>query len=396
MFKQISLVFSSRLIASVIQGCMVIWLARELSLNEFGLLMGLISFTTVLLSLVEFGLSNGMAPWYLSGDTESVAYALKISRGINLLATLPILVFTCFYSPNTAAGWGLALSITAYAFERQMETVSALAIAQNKSKILASAIVTRRLLTVCIFGLTSGLMVHPLLSFGVSYFLGSALSLLLVLPRGIHAPHFRISKFVNLITKSRHFYVANVANQVRELDVVFLGLFQGANMAAMYVSGQKMTSPFSLLATTLSQFYLTASGPKGVGWVRKSALKIATGSLVVLVILGAMWPVISTIYIELFSSRYHQALRPLFWLVLTVPLSVASGPLAGMLQGIGRERKVGNISGYIGLITLLAVFLLPFFCEPYVLALAMTLIALLKFGLLFAVSIGTTKTAQRR
>ncbi|WP_420363707.1 lipopolysaccharide biosynthesis protein [Curtobacterium aetherium] len=327
----------SRGIAAILQALSFMILSRVVDLRTFGVIGVLTGVAAFALLITDVGVTATLARARATNQDALVRGALRLNDVITVASAIVFGTVTgLFVQPWLA----VAILVVALTVERNAETHLSLFYAEGARLVPSISILGRRATMLATFAGLSVVEVDGALAFALGMLTGAVFSQLI--QRVTVRRSYRDSQaasFRQVFSGSWRFWVSSVLNQIRTVDSAVVGAFASVASAGLYAASQKLVNPLLLLPASLSQILLPAVARQGadVGKITKR---------VCLLFLSCYLPIIPLTFFAgdvlafLFGKPYDGGASILIWAMLGFPLMALSGPLAAILQGLGREGFV--------------------------------------------------------
>lgn len=243
----------------------------------------------------------------------------------------------------------LALSAT---FERLSDARLGVAIADGDARNNFVGLVGRRILSVVIFLLASGLGANPVLAFtgaaafgGLASFIYAARVVRIQVPERTRRPGVR-----SVFRASLHYWINSFALQLRNLDTTLATLFGGAVQGGFFGLASRLTVPLRLPASSMGAALLPVAARQSEATAdtltqrRKLLRTAALGWSVCSVIYLIAVPLIPPLLPVLVGQAYTGAILPLQISLGGLCFAAFCSLGVPVLQGWGFQRWVAIVS----------------------------------------------------
>ncbi|KAB1641004.1 lipopolysaccharide biosynthesis protein [Gulosibacter chungangensis] len=324
------------------QMVMLLFLASDLSAQQLSLVLAIYSLASIVASIGDLGLGTFVMRESSYGDIGRANQAIYTANG---LAVVMGILGTSFLV--IASAWLPALLPTSplllwAATERATETRCLRLIAETK--ILRVSLITagRRLGALLIF-------------FGCLFFLDTAWSFSVALLTASAAAFVIVAYFTpipsttrrnyGLIGESIPYMLSGVSGQLRNLDVPVITMFLSAPIAAAYGLGSRLSSPFMLVFSSMSNIILTRARDMPRHKLMLYLTSLVAGAVVMSVCGLFLLPVITSVL-----STFVEWITPQYSLVIVLVacsyLFAGTGIIFGSVcvaHGLQRELSRVNL-----------------------------------------------------
>jgi len=356
---QIGSTITSRLLAGLLQGAMLVLVARATSPHDFGLLsmavgVGMFAQTALDLGIVTFLLverASDRGSRLLSG---ALVWNGRTSLLLVGVASLAIISISTLTGAATLVLLPLAIWIGA---ERNAEAWLAIVYADGDWIETAANLVIRRAISLVLLIALLGLNIQPLLAFSIAW--GSA-SLI-----GAVVARVRIARLVDpgdslsfsqLLSHTAPYWATTAAMNSNTLDSLVVGAVAGAQQSGLFSIASRLTNALRIIPTSVARAILPlaarrrASGESSGPLYLLIALTIGSMTFIyILLMLGAPYFVP-----RLLGENFRQAIVPLQIVLAGLPLASGVSILNAVLQGEGNKGVVSRIAVVCAVLYLVA------------------------------------------
>lgn len=343
--------FSSRIVGSVLQVLLLILLAREISVSDFGFFSAAFAISALICSFSDLGLSVLVPRSLISNRYDKLSKAINLHRtvlGIFLFASL-----CCFVSFSLVTELRsylyLPVLLFAVSIEFYCETQLTIPIAKNLPNSVSLSIILRRSAPLFIF-LTSSQFesIQPAFIAALSLLAGGLLGTIHVhrLNRKLLGPvKFRILNSRDLWRDIFRVIPNQILVSTRNLDVPLVGLIGGAGSAAAYSLGLRFSNPVALVASSVASVVL----PRMVGAEMRHAKELFLRLVKYALYLSAFAAIVSPFIINpmveaLFGEKYGFAVPVVALMIISSPIVSITAPATSILLGLGRDKHATAIA----------------------------------------------------
>ena len=264
---------SGTIVGQALSVIMLPFITRIYGAELIGVLALLISFSTIIKSLSDLGLTNSI----MVENEENIECTYKVISTVNLILSLVSALFICLYSfymlDNHMNSLFLFFFITITFFTNQQIQVSYTWLNRTKHY---NVLMYNPILNQGIFGIVSiilGLIGFKTYGYFIGYMLGQIITLIHMrrnLPNGMFT--LNINDYRNTIKNNKRFVVyqlpTNVlANFKNQLPTILIQTFWGSQILGYYsITVRVLQMPSSLLANAIGRvFFQTVSNMKREG-----------------------------------------------------------------------------------------------------------------------------------
>jgi O-antigen/teichoic acid export membrane protein len=345
--RQFAWVSTGRLLAALLQAVLLVLAARAMPVGTFGRLMALIGVVTLVQVLFDCGVptyvareraatpqSGGLATAMRFIAASATAMTATVAAALTVLA---LTVSPLYWSMLPLAVWA--------AGERNADARLAVSFADGDVHINTANLVSRRLASILGFAGLTQVGLSPLLAFSTATAVSAAASAtfayLYVRRRITMAPTLG---FLELLRRSRAYWISSMALQARNLDAVLVSAVAGVSQAGLYSSGSRLISPLQLLPSSLASVLLpTSARSQGSAEVLVRLIRLA---LAVVATLCALYVGIfagADIFVRnVLGEEYAGSTDVIRAIVLGLPFAAANSMFEAILNGQGRSKRVAT------------------------------------------------------
>ncbi|MGC4107104.1 MAG: oligosaccharide flippase family protein [Thermomicrobiales bacterium] len=356
---QIGSTITSRLLAGLLQGAMLVLIARATSPHDFGLLsiaigVGMFAQTALDLGIVTFLLverASDRGSKLLSG---ALAWNSRTSLFLGGVACLAIVAVSTFSGATTLVLLPLAIWIGA---ERNAEACLAIVYADGDWIETAANLVIRRAISLALLIALLGLNVQPLLAFSIAWGLASLTGAIIARVRIASLIDLGDSlSFSQLLSHTAPYWATTAAMNSNTLDSLVVGAVAGTQQSGLFSISSRLTNPLRIIPTSVARAILPlaarrrASGESSGPLYVLIALTIGSMSFIyILLMLGAPYFVP-----RLLGEDFRQAIVPLQIVLAGLPLASGVSIFNAVLQGEGNKVVVSRIAVICAVLYLVA------------------------------------------
>lgn len=347
-----------RMVAMVAQALALILLARSVSPASFGLFSAVLGAMLALQAVAEGGATYALLKHHAASDDRATAEIFRLGRALGAIASVIGLAgLAVAYMISGAAVVVLMAPLALWvAFERRTEIHSAYLIANGNVTAVAVGVAARRIVVLCAVALSS-VGDASILSYATASAVAAAansvlLSIYFPVPSrasverkiGSTAGRKTSRQTISLLLP---YWSTNLAQSVRQLDVMVVALFGGVYVASNYAPASRIITPLMLLPTTYSQLllsHLARTKRRPRTW---DIVLPAIVTLLLLLPVAASAPFWIT---RLLGPAYSGAVAPMQVVLLGLVFAVVSSPLGSIHQASGRQKLAAG-AAWIGTVT---------------------------------------------
>lgn len=338
MFRSISSVAGTRVIASLFQGLMLYILTQALGPAQFGIFVAI--HATMALSGVVLGLGTSSLALRIKAfsDSRSVAFGILALRIPSLALAASVGYFIAVFILTNDNSFLLFVSMGLAIVDSLSEAVESVLFGMQRSRRSQFAMVWRR--AVVLLGVLGGfLQGNVLMGLGVASLIVLAstpvwLTGLLAKP----ANPFRIMRL------SMSYWGATLLSKLQTLDVIVASAVAAPAAAGAYASASRLTSPLNLVTTsalsilTPSLAGLGSSSEQFKSFIRgRKLLALIGGSLLLLS------PIVGICVVALLGESYKEAFWPTVILTCATAISALTQSHVSYYFASGRAATVTRI-----------------------------------------------------
>ncbi|MFI7583282.1 lipopolysaccharide biosynthesis protein [Kocuria sp. M1N1S27] len=356
---------ASRLGAAVIQAVSLLLVARQAGPAEFGVLAAFMGTIIVLQAIMDLGLPTFITKSRArSSEDQQVLRALqlygRIGIFLGLLLCLTGALFAGFY--GQAWWWLIPLALAGW-LERQSDVRLTVALADGDVWKISLNLVVRRTASLLLLLIGMNLEIEAVFAFGVASMLASVLSWflsqkLVVLPGFTKKTAWNHSK--EIIVASRAYWANSLGAQLRNLDVLLVGLIGNPIAAGHYGAVARSIGPLRMVTASLATVLLPAA-------VRRSGSRkdLLVPLMAVLGVMSVVYIILlifaGDIILRLLGSEYVPATLAFQLMVGGLIFASLTSVLTPLLQARGSQGVVGQLSILFSILSLGGVALGTFY-----------------------------------
>lgn len=338
---------SGNLASALLQFLLYVLLARNLAPERFGIAMSSLGLCLALQAFFELGLGR-----LIIRERARDPRSLVLARALSLMSYASVAFGASVATILGAASlvWSmdalllLPLSV-AVACEGWATARFGVAIADRRAAVAATDLVQRRVTALVLFLALGTLSMDPLLCFALALAAAGVVSTQTVrmrVPLGT-LPRCTLTRAA-VIRMAFPYYVNSASVQVRNVDVMAVGLISGAASAGFYSAARRMINPLMLLSNSLASILLPASARAADQESLRLFRGIGLVSLASVLPYGALaWAAPWVVPLAL-GDAYADAVPLLQVMALGLPVAVHASLVTSFLQGRGDGRAVARIS----------------------------------------------------
>lgn len=375
--KDTYVLFGGNVLSAFLGFVYTLFVARALSVAEFGIFSAATNLVIILISLTDLGISTGVVNFVAErkakGDPKGAQAYIKASVVIKLIATvilsLPVIIFANYLSPRllatTDTSVALWVGIISFSFALPMLLPSIL---QAERRFLASvvsdnALYFSRLLVALGFMFLARLTIgNSLFSFVLGGVIGTVVGIILVGPSFIttktdKGEYSKLLKFSGWIGVNR--IISSISGR---LDVQMLAFLAGATATGFYSIPSRLASFITVLTASFSA--VLAPRLAGFGDINKEKTYIKKSTLALFPITAGIvfWIIIAKPFILiLFGEKYLPSV-PVFQALAAaqIPFLLTAPAVAAIIYSMKKTVFIGAFAFF----QIIAIFLLNYFFIP--------------------------------
>ncbi|MEX5270577.1 lipopolysaccharide biosynthesis protein [Kocuria sabuli] len=358
--KDFAWLTSGRLIAALLQAATLILVARRAGPAEFGILSAFMGAIIVVQAMVDLGL-----PTYITksraemiGGTQAVR-ALRLYGFIGLLLGVILGAVSLTFSvvAGNAWWWLLPLALAGW-LERQSDVRLTIALADGDVWKNSLNLVVRRGVAILLLLLGINLQWDAIPAFGAASLLAALLSWVLsrrlVVLEEVTEPG-KWSEARQIIRDSRAYWANSLGAQVRNLDVLLVGLMGNPVAAGQYGAVSRSIGPLRMVTASLSTVLL----PAAVRFKGEQRRKLRWAIIAILSLMSALYILLvifsKDIVVLLLGTAYAPASFAFQLVVIGLIFASITSVLTPLLQAEGQQAVVGRASLSFSLVSLAGV-----------------------------------------
>jgi len=345
--KNFSWALLGRIIAALSQTLGIILLARWENIINFGIVISILAFSTVLMAFIDFGLNTFMIKERAREvNSTLVNYCVKLNSNITLIVGLFffIVILLLSYYNNNFFFYILPLTLWII-FEKRNEQLLGIYIADGNNKRATKLLVTRRVLAVSLFILSFKLFdINPTLSYGLSLLLSSFLLFIFTL-KDLNLNLNLDFKYTlkEIFRKTYPYWINSLFAQLRNIDVTIVGLISTPLHAAYFGFINRAVTPLNMVATSMASVILPSVAKKEIKNEHYYFYLIFTTILASLPFLLLFFTVDLLVPFAL-GEKYIPTI-PLFKIIcIGLIFFSASSIIASILQGSDLQKEVAKVN----------------------------------------------------
>lgn len=350
MRRQFIWVAGGRILAAALQAAILVALARSIDPATFGFFSAVFGVGVVLQNAFDLGLGTYVVRERAS-DPESprIAKALSLSNISSIvmgITTSTLLVGLELMTPLLFVVF-VPLAV-AMAAERNADVRLGVALADGDARINTINLVGRRLGSIVVFFLFTGMLdLEPVLAYGFAAAISgvaSAVAAHRYVRRHVQSSGDYISGRETL-SAARPFFVNSFATQLRNLDSTLVTALTGPAQGGLYAAAARLTGPLRILPTSLAAVLLpSASRVKGREG-RRRGLILTVKVVGAMAVFYAVLALVVPLAIPLVLGEAYSPSIPSVQIVLGgLVFAAAASLLSSSLQGWGDARYVGLVA----------------------------------------------------
>ncbi|WP_035926589.1 lipopolysaccharide biosynthesis protein [Kocuria rosea] len=348
LIKNFAWMTASRLGAALIQALSFLLVARQAGPAEFGVLAAFMGTVIVLQAVVDLGIPTFITKTR-AGDREDrqVLRALRLYSRVGLILGMLLCVTGTVFAVVYGQSWWWLLPLAVAGWlERQSDVRLTVALADGDVWKNSLNLMVRRTATLLLLLIGMNLQMDAAIAFGAASALASVLSVLLsrrfvVLPELAERTSWRNSQ--KIIKDSKAYWANSLGAQLRNLDVLLVGLVATPVAAGHFGAVARAIGPLRMVTASLATVLLPVAVRKN-GNRKELMIPLAA-------VLGAMFVVYvlllifaRDIVLLLLGPEYAPATLALQLVVGGLIFASVTSVLTPLLQARGSQVSVGRLS----------------------------------------------------
>ncbi len=380
--KNFSWALLGRIFAALCQTLGIILLARWESVNNFGLIIFMITFNAVLIAFIDFGLNTFMIKERAKDiSSKLVIYCIKINHNITLIVGciyfIIILILGLYYKDFFLFMLPLTIWLV---FERRNEQLLAIYIADGNNKKATKILSLRRFLGLILFIISFNIFnTNPTLLYGISILLSSILLYIFTIKDlKINTNIILDYKFKKLFKETFPYWINSLFAQLRNLDVSIVGLISTPIHAAYFGFINRAVAPLNMIATSMASVILPSVSKKEIKEEQFYFYLLFTTILASIPFILLYFTANILIPISI-GEKYMETIPLIKIMCLGLIFFSASSIIASILQGTNLQNKVAKVNILSTLIYLIILFPFSYFGDSLYATYALTFFFLFRF-----------------
>jgi O-antigen/teichoic acid export membrane protein len=337
---QFSGLLASRLVAGVLQAVMVLLLARWAGARDFGVVSAVIGVGIVVSVAADLGMSTYVARARALGQHAAVHAALIVNRRSTATVGLVSVIALSSAAGRGAVPWGVVALGLSLAIEKSVDTMMSVPIADGDTRAATMSVLVRRVVACGGFVACFVAGADPVWAFALWSLVGAVVGQ--AHARRVTAP-LRATPPGALrlaLVGSWPFFLSNVTVSARSLDTAVVAVVASAGTAGLYSAASRLTSPFMLVASTVTTVLMPHAARASASRARRMAWLLAGWGLAAYVVVLPVLLVADDVLARVLGPDFASAVPALRWALVGLPWVALSSALGTILQSQGHERFV--------------------------------------------------------
>ncbi|QTG79519.1 lipopolysaccharide biosynthesis protein [Arthrobacter crystallopoietes] len=342
-----------RVASSLMQAVMLVLLARNTDLVDFGLYSVSIAVGSILIGILGFGLTTRVLRIQADIDREQLLPSFMACTFLSAVICVGSIILFGLAQPGAFDVWSPAAALYVAAEMISTFTQSSLFGEQRLRRAELSIVLKRLIPLVPVAGAA---IYAPHLMFQ-AVTVGSAALILTCL--------FLFGKrkwagwnFKNVLGGSRHFWTASLWNMAQQLDQVAVNFWIGPSAAGGYAAAFRIASPVHLITGTITSLMvprISAEQDRGRrNATSRTFIRIGFAYAVTLVLLS---PVIAWVSPILLGDAFSAFSWLFGTLIINSAISVMNQIFSGLLFAEGAAKAVARSTGISTSLSMIAIFI---------------------------------------
>ncbi|MFD3442996.1 lipopolysaccharide biosynthesis protein [Microbacteriaceae bacterium 4G12] len=378
MRKQFALMLVARSMASIIQVVALLVLARVVEPAALGAVSAIVGIGAFLSALLDFGVGTFLLKLRaLTPADPRIHAALRLNDLTSVVLGVVVTVLALLFGIDPVPAVLLAVWIL---LDKNTDTQVSVATADGRMGPVTAIVLGRRVLGIVAFVALLLAGMEPVLAFALGQTVGAVYGVVhgkLTTRAGLtRADRF---DYAGVIRDSRHFWVAVLSAQVRELDVAIISVAASGASGGLYSVAMRLSKPATLFASSLASVILPSAARGGAAVARRNGRTIVWLALGSAVLGGLLWPLMPWLVILTAGDAYADATLPAQVLLVAMGFIALCSPLGSLLQSQHHERFVAANGVVFGVLTVLGLFVGALAGQATGAAIALGVVYLAKF-----------------
>jgi len=345
--KNFSWALIGRIFAALCQTIGIVLLARWESINNFGFVISILAFSTVLIAFIDFGLNTFMIKERARNiNSNLVNYCVKINSNITLFVGFVFFIIILFLSYFYNSFFFYMLPLTFWIiFEKRNEQLLGIYIADGNNKKATQLLTLRRFLGIFLFVISFKLFnINPTLAYSLSILLSSVLLFRFTIKDLNLNLNLNFDyKLIEVLKKTFPYWINSLFAQLRNIDVTIVSIISTPIHAAYFGFINRAVTPLNMVATSMASVILPSVSKKEIKIEQFYFYLIFTTILASLPFLFLFFSVDILIPFAL-GNKYIETI-PLFKIIcIGLIFFSASSIIASILQGTDLQKEVAKVN----------------------------------------------------
>ena len=344
----------ARVTGTLIQAFLILQLAREANLSDFGTYSFWFAALGLAASFYDFGLSVAIPRTLGRAQFEAAMGLIKLHSKIQRLPNLFALACTSLGLLGVVPPW-IGILMFAVFTEYRIETVLTYFYSVGTLRVPVLSIVIRRLASVMLWVVVHG-QFDPLMSMAIALASGATIGLLYVRlrTRSIFKSNQETAPLKAAWKAIRRLLPTQYLGAIRNGDILMLQLFSNASQVAIYGAGIRLSSPVNLFYQSSSAMLVSkAASMRGIE-LRSSLMKINFGSLAATLALLICSSAGEVAVSWLLGTKYEPFANTIWLMIALSPVVSMSQPLTAIAQAVHLERLANQSTIWFAVLLLIA------------------------------------------
>lgn len=345
--KNISWALTGRILAALLQTTSIILLARWETLENFGIVISVLTFSILLHAFIDFGLSTYLIKERAKNkDSDKVYACIKINsliaNNFALAAGVILILLGVFQNPLYFSLLPLALWL---AYEKRADQLIGIFIADGNNKTSTQLLMLRRFLALTIFIVIFFLSnTDPTLAYTLGISIAATLSYFHTYSL-VHAdlPKNSPDTFRTIFKHTFPYWINSLFAQLRNIDVIVVTAISGTIHGAYFGFVNRAISPLNMLATSMASVILPSVSKKEIQTEALLKYLIITTLLASFPFL-ILYFLVDFIIPFLLGNQYLPTVELVKIICIGLIFFSASSILGSMLQGVDLQNKVAFVN----------------------------------------------------
>ncbi|WP_299256764.1 MATE family efflux transporter [uncultured Kushneria sp.] len=335
--KRFSWALLGRVFGAVVQALMLLLYARWSTVEEFGTTISLMTISVVAYVITDVGFSPFTIVAYAKNENKKVESIFCYEKWV-LILTVVVLEIVFF-----TVGHLMMMLIPIWAaFEKRADLWLCLAQAEGDNKKISYEIIKRRMLSLVVYISLVGMSINNIYAFTGALLAGGVYSLWSVSKNNEVFLKSNDVSAICVLKESVFYYINSIAAQMRNLDVPLVNLFGGNVQGGMFAIVNRIISPMTMVATSVSMVIMPAITKKEIKGEKVVSLLFLTIVLssIPIVVLYFFAPYITLVV----GSKYQHAVKLIELTCLGLFFYSAANMFISVLQGMSKAKVTARVN----------------------------------------------------